>query len=246
MPAGDPGKEQFRDAITTLRNRAIIGYIGQVFNLRNEVLGNSEIAIRSGFETPVQAHFNDLLINLDRWRRRITYNPSGKDLKDLEAEARKLDENISGAKDNPQSQAGGTGAGTQTSIDNAGGDDEARPAGGLRILPFALDGSDPNIKLLSQLELRNPLALDVIGAIDEHIVSATRLEDRLLTTRITWYGSLLLYSGLKDIWMIINAFGGDNNQLPIAAGVLPAEEPRGPLASPNSKGEVSGAGPAAK
>jgi len=233
MAAGDPGKEQFRDAITTFRNRALIGYVGQAFNLRNEVIGNSEIAIRSGFETPVQSHFNDLLINLDRWRRRITYNPSGQDLKTLETDSRNLSTTIAGA--------GKTGSGTQTTIDQAGGDDEARPAGGLRILPFALDGSDPNIKLLSQLELRNPLALDLIGAIDEHIVSATRLEDRLATTRITWYGSLILYSGLKDIWTIINAFGGDSNQLPIASGVLPAEEPRGPQASPNSKGEVSGA-----
>lgn len=231
MPAGDQGKEQFANAITKLRNGALIVYIGQVFTLRNEILGNSELAARMGFDTPTQSHINDLLINCDKWRRHITYNPSGADLKTLEADASNLSTTIA--------SPGGTGSGAQTTKSTAGGNDVARPAGALNVLPFALDGSDPNIKLLSQIEMRNPVALALVGAIDQHIVDATRLEDRVLSNRITQYSSLMLYAGLKDIWDMVNGLaGGDSNLLPISSGVLPSEEPQGPTASPNSKGEM--------
>lgn len=224
MPVGAPGLEQFRNAQVRLRNISLVGYLGQIFLLREEFLANDEMAVRTGFDTATLHHLNQLLDNADRWRRRITHNPDDLDLKVLVEKSRDTTETIE----------------KTLNVKSPGGDEIQREAGGMFDLPFALDGSDPNIPLMSALELRNPTALVVYIAIDRHIVAATRCEDRLSTYRITPYTSLMLFGGLQEIHTVINEFGGDQQRLHIAAGTRRSEEPRGPLAAANAKSEIAG------
>lgn len=231
MPIGAPGKEQFINAIVQLRNLDLIAYIGQVLQTRAEWLSIDEISTRSGFDQAVLNHMNTHLQNNDNWRRRITYNPNKGDIKTLTSDAT----DVTGTLEKSQ-------AADPTS---PGGDEVVRGGGGIISLPWALDGTDPNIPLLSQLQLRAPMGLIILGAIDRHIVAATRLEDRNSTHRITPFASLQLVGGLQEIWSALNDFGGDSNRLPINSGVQRSEEPQGPAAAPNALNEtVSGATPA--
>ena len=113
------------------------------------------------------------------------------------------------------------------------GEEVARPSGREFDLPYRLDGSDPNIPLLSQVDLRNVDARMFVTALDQHIVEATRLDSRYATYRITPRESLMLYSSLSELFDMASSFGGDSNRLPIPHGVRPSEEPRGAAASPN-------------
>lgn len=226
MPVGAPGKEQFRDAQVKMRNLALAGYIGQVLLLREEFLDNDEMAVRSGFDDATLDHLNQLLTNADRWRRRITHNPEGKDIKVLIEDSRDITKGLPDSSTNKR----------------PGGDDIQRGSGGWFNLPFALDGTDPNIPLMSALSLRNATSLIVLGAIDRHIVSATRIEDRFSTYRITPSTSLMLFGGLQEIHVMINDFGGDKNRLHIAGGTRRTEEPRGFANAPNAVNESTGQG----
>ena len=46
MPAGDPGKEQFRRIITEFRNLHILAALGPLFDFRSEVVANDEFGVR--------------------------------------------------------------------------------------------------------------------------------------------------------------------------------------------------------
>ena len=52
MPIGDPGKEQFRRAIVTLRNLHIAAALSPLFTMRSELLANDELSDRGGFDNP--------------------------------------------------------------------------------------------------------------------------------------------------------------------------------------------------
>lgn len=82
MPIGDPGREQFRRAIVTLRNLHIAAALSPLFTLRAELLANDELSDRGGFDDPTRDHLVRLLVHCDRWRRRVTHNPEEQDLGD--------------------------------------------------------------------------------------------------------------------------------------------------------------------
>jgi hypothetical protein len=117
-----------------------------------------------------------------------------------------------------------------------GGADIQNQSGGLIDLPFALDGSDPDIPLLSQLKLKSAHALVLLGAIDKAIVAWTRLNSRDRTRFITRFDSMRIYGHYQEILGYLEAFGGDANRVDIAQ-VLPSEEPLGPGDSPNRRTE---------
>ncbi len=221
MPVGDPGKEQFRRAIVTMRNLHIVAGISPLMTLRQELLGNDELEDRGGMDSPTRDHLISLLINADRWRRRITHNPDSEDLGDKIAKA--ID--------------------TTATIEDAGnpfgGDDIQNASGGLIDLPFALDGTDDDIKIMSQLKIKSSNALILLGAIDKAIVAWTRLNSRDKTRFITRFDSMRVYGSYQEILAYLQSFGGDGNRVDVAQ-VLPSEEPLGPTDTPNSRAESSG------
>ncbi len=221
MPIGDPGKEQFRRAITTLRNLHIAAALSPVFTMRSELLANDELSDRGGFDDPTRDHLLTHLVNCDRWRRRVTHNPDQEDLGDKIERAIDPDATI------------------DTGENPFGGDDVQNQSGGLIDLPYALDGSDPDIPLQSTLKLKSTHAVVLMGAIDKVIVAWTRLNSRDRTRFITRYDSMRIYGHYQEILGYLRSFGGDENRVDVAQ-VLPSEEPLGPGDSPNRKAETSG------
>lgn len=221
MPIGAPGQEQFRRAITTLRNLHIAAALSPLFTMRTELLANDELSDRGGVDDPTRDHLIMHLVNCDRWRRRVTHNPDQEDLGD------KIEKAID----------------SKATIDIGnnpfGGDDVQNQSGGLIDLPYALDGSDPDIPLQSQLKLKSTHAVVLIGAIDKAIVAWTRLNSRDRTRFITRYDSMRVYGHYQEILGYLRSFGGDINRVDVAQ-VLPSEEPLGPDDSPNRKAETSG------
>jgi hypothetical protein len=217
------GGDTFEDAITRFRNRSIHTYAGHALTFRGQILQNGEFGVQSGWDTATNEFILEHLLRLDYLRRKITHNPQKTDIKTLEERARDL--SVSLPKDmNETSPAG---------------EEVARPAGREFDLPYALDGSDPNIPLLRDVNLRNVDARMFVTALDQHIVESTRLDSRFATYRITPRESLMLYGSLAEMFDMCISFGGDENRLPIPHGVRPTEEPRGPQASPNREVETA-------
>ena len=219
------GKNTFEDAITRFRNRSIHTYVGHALTFRGQILQNGEFGVQSGWDTATNEFIQEHLLRMDYLRRKITHNPQKADIKTLEERARDLSVKL------PDDQNG----------KSPSGEEVARPAGREFDLPYALDGSDPNIPVLSDVNLRNVDARMLVTALDQHIVEATRLDSRFATYRITPRESLMLYGSLCEMWDMCVSFGGDDNRVPIPNGVRPTEEPRGAHASPNREG-VAAAG----
>ncbi|CAK9010358.1 4-alpha-D-glucan glucanohydrolase), partial [Durusdinium trenchii] len=220
MPIGDPGREQFRRAIVTLRNLHIAAALSPVLTMRAELLANDELSDRGGFDDPTRDHLIQHLVHCDRWRRRVTHNPDQLD----------LGEKIEQAIDSEQ---------VVTIGENPfGGDDIQNQSGGLIDLPFALDGSDPDIPLQSSLKLKSTHALVLLGAIDKAIVAWTRLNSRDRTRFITRFDSMRIYGHYQELLGYLLSFGGDANRVDVAQ-VLPSEEPLGHDDSPNRRAESS-------
>lgn len=220
MPIGDPGQEQFRRAVTTLRNLHIAAALSPVFTMRAELLANDELSDRGGFDNPTRDHLVQHLVHCDRWRRRVTHNPDNEDLGD------KIEKAIN------------TTATIQVGEHPFGGDDVQNQSGGLIDLPYALDGSDPDIPLQSQLKLKSTHAIVLAGAIDKTIVAWTRLNSRDRTRFITRYDSMRVYGHYQEILGYLTSFGGDTNRVDVAQ-LLPSDEPLGPDDSPNRRSESS-------
>lgn len=221
MPIGDNGKEQFRRAIVTMRNLHIAAGLSPLFTMRNELLANDELSDRGGFDDPTRDHLLTHLVHCDRWRRRITHNPDDADLGDKIENAIE----VAGTLDVGQNPFGG--------------DDVQNQSGGLFDLPFALDGSDPDIPLMGQLKLKSTHSIVLLGAIDKAIVVWTRLQSRDRTRFITRFDSMRVYGNYQELLGYLNDFGGDLNRVDIAQN-LPSDEPLGPESSPNRAGETSG------
>jgi hypothetical protein len=212
-----PGRDTFEDAITRFRNRSIHTYAGHCLLFRGQILQDGEFGVQSGWDTATNEFILEHLVRLDFLRRKITHNPQKIDIKTLEDRARDL--SISLPDD--------------VNALSPMGEEVARPAGREFDLPYRLDGSDPNIPVLGEVDLRNVDARMFVTALDQHIVEATRLDSRFATYRITPRESLMLYASLAEMFDMAVSFGGDENRVPIPHGVRPSEEPRGPAASPN-------------
>jgi len=217
------GRDTFEDAMTRFRNRSIHTYVGHCLLFRGQILQDGEFGVQSGWDTATNEFIIEHLVRLDFLRRKITHNPQQVDIKTLQERARDL--SVSLPDDvNEKSPAG---------------EEVARPAGREFDLPYRLDGSDPNIPLLSEVDLRNVDARMFVTALDQHIVEATRLDSRFATYRITPRESLMLYASLGELFDMAISFGGDNNRIPIPHGVRPSEEPRGASASPNRESSAT-------
>lgn len=221
------GRDTFEDAITRFRNRSIHTYVGHCLLFRGQILQDGEFGVQSGWDTATNEFIMEHLVRLDFLRRKITHNPQKTDIKTLQERARDL--SISLPDDvNQQSPAG---------------EEVARPAGREFDLPYRLDGSDPNIPLLSEVDLRNVDARMFVTALDQHVVEATRLDSRFATYRITPRESLMLYASLSELFDMAVSFGGDENRVPVPHGVRPSEEPRGASASPNRESPATSQAP---
>ena len=218
MPVGDAPREQFRRAIVTMRNLHIAAALSPLFTLRQELLGNDELSDRGGFDNPTRDHLAALLLYCDRWRRRVTHNPDQQDL------GYKIERAVE-----PSGEV-------EIGESPFGGDDIQNQSGGLIDLPYALDGSDPDIPLQSQLKLKSTHALVLLGAIDKAIVAWTRLNSRDRTRFITQFDSMRVYGHYQEILGYLMSFGGDDNRVDVAQ-VLPSEEPLGADNSPNRRTE---------
>lgn len=218
MPAG---KEQFRRAVTEFRNLHIVAALRPVFVMRSELISNDEFADRGGTDSPTQTHLRQLLLDCDKVRRHVTHNPDGDDLGTKIAEAIDPD-GIADIGDNP-----------------FGGDDIQNSSGGLIDLIWSLDGTDPDIPLLSKLKSKFKTSTGgiLLGAIDRVIVNWTRLNSRDRTRFITRGDSMRIYGSYQEILGYINMYLGDENRVDVAQ-MLPSDEPLGPTDSPNILGEA--------
>lgn len=220
MGKGDPGQEQFRRAITEMRNKHIAAALEPLMKFRAEVVGNDELGSLSGVDDSTKHHFLQHLINCDRMRRRVTFNPDNEPLGDKIAKAIDPSASIE-VGDNPFAS-----------------DEIQGQSGGLFDLPWALDGTDPDIALNSQINMKNGVATLLLMAIDDAIVCWTRLNSRNRTRGITRFDSMRMYGSYQEILEAINSFMGEENRVDVAQ-VLPSEEPLGPTDSPNRVGESS-------
>lgn len=221
MPPGAPGLEQFRNAIVTLRNHHIAAGLQPLMLLRSEIVHSEDLADRGGLDTPSRDHFLQLLGAADRWRRRLTHNPDNLDLGTKIADAINAGKTI-GDAENP-----------------FGGDDIQMGATSLYDLPWAFDGTDPNIPLNSQLAMSGN-GLILLGAVDQAVVSWTRLNSRDRSRSITAQDSLRIYGLYQQIYAYLMTFGGDENRVDVAQ-VEADDEPRGPANAPNRKTETANA-----
>lgn len=217
------GQDTFEDAITRFRNRSIHTYVGHCILFRGQILQDGEFGMQSGWDTATNDFIVEHLIRLDYLRRKLTHNPSKVNIKRLEERARDLSLSLP----------------DDTNGTSPLGDEVARPAGREFDLPYRLDGGDPNIPMLSSVDIRNVDARMFLTALDQHIVEATRLDSRFATHRITPRESLMLYASLAELYDMVISFGGDDRRLPIPHGVRPSEEPRGPSASPNHENSLA-------
>ena len=217
----NPGKDTFEDAVTRFRNRSIHTYVGHCLMFRGQILQLGEFGVQSGWDNATNQFIVEHLLRLDLLRRKITHNPLKVDLKTLEERARDLKVTLP----------------DDVKADFPLSDDVARPAGREFDLPYQLDGSDPNIPPLHQVDLRNVDARMFVTALDQHVVEATRLDSRFATYRVTPRESLMLYASLCEMFDMVISFGGDENRVPIPHGVRPTEEPRGTQASANREPE---------
>jgi len=222
----NPGKEQFRRAITEFRNLHIIAALRPLMTMRAELIVNDEFSDRGGTDNPTRHHLKQLLLDCDKVRRHVTHNPDNADLGVLIAEA--ID---------PDGEA-------EIGEKPFGGDDIQGASGGLIDLIWELDGSDPDIPLMSQLnsKFRGSTGGILLGAIDRAIVNWTRLNSRDRTKFLTRFDSMRVYGGYQEILGFINMYLGDENRVDVA-GTLPSDEPLGPTDSPNILGEDTGSAP---
>ena len=221
MPIGAPGQEQFRDAIVEMRNLHIAAGVAPLMLMREEVVTNDDLTDRGGMDDPTRDHFLQLLVNCDKWRRRLTHNPDDLPLGDKILKAVNAEEAIEDASD------------------PFGGDDVQMASGGLFQLPWALDGSDANIPLNSTIDMVSQNGIILLGAIDRAVVAWTRLNSRDRTRFITQMDSMRMYGHYQEIFAFLVTFGGDANRVDVAQ-VRAVDEPRGPSNSPNRKSEVAG------
>jgi hypothetical protein len=218
MAFGDPGQQQFENAIMRFRNRGIHLAVGFLMTLRTQVVGNDELNDPGGTDDTTRDHWLGLLEGCDDVRRRITFNPDSLDLKSVVAKAIDATKKIEDAK-NP-----------------FGGDEIQRGSRGMVALSYDLSGAEPNIPLLSTLELTSATGIAVLGAIDGAIVAWTRLGSRFRSLRITANDSLRMYGAYQELHGIITQFCGSANRLDIAQ-IDATAEPRGHENAPNRRTE---------
>lgn len=235
MAAGAPGKEEFRRAITSFRNRHIVAALTPLIELRKEVIATDDLSSRAGVDGTTRDHLLTHLYRCDKLRRWVTHNPDGTDL---------------GMKIKAAIDPNGK---INEGQNPFGGDDIQMPSSGLIDLPWSLDGTDPDLPLRKtddaavkyQYHTKGEAGLLVVGAINEAILLWTRLNSRDRSAFITREDSMRVYGTYQTLYGYLIAFCGDDNRADFAQ-VLASDEPLGPTDSANRVGEATGVTPAAK
>ena len=224
---GHLGKETFVDAITYFTNRSIHAYIGQGIKMRQQVMLFGDMQLQSGWTTAIDRKIRQWLVKLDRLRKKMIHSAGNQDQKieDLEELAKSLSLELPDISET-------------TGI----GDGIARPSGRPFEMRFKLDGTDPNIPMISQMSVRNQDGLTLLSALDLHLVTATRLDAREATHRISPEEGGMLFAGLLEMWQLCDEYGGDEKVVGITEGVMPSEEPQGAARSAASAGDNEAAG----
>lgn len=214
MALGDPGVQSFDRAFTRIQNSHIVAGLTPLFTLRDQLITNPGFRDRGGMDTADRDHLVKHLIVADRMRRRITYNPGDLSIKDLEAKVTDTQEVIG------------------SDVDTFIGEELPQLGGGEFMLPWELDGSNPNIPMLSEFaHISGPGKL-LLLAVDRTIETYTRLESRNRIRFLTVSDSVRVYSAFEQIYQYLMAFGGDENRVDIV-NPLPSDEPKGVKDSPN-------------
>lgn len=214
MAIGDPGVESFDRAFVRIQNSHIVAGLTPLFTLRQELVSSSGFRDRGGMDDADRDHLVKHLLVADRMRRRITYNPSKLSIQDLAAKITDT-------------------TGVMSSDDETFvGEELPQLGGGEFMIPWELDGSNPNIPKLSEFShVQGPGKL-LLLAIDRTIEAYTRLESRNRTRFLTVTDSIRMFSLFEQIFQFLMAFGGDENRVDVV-NPLPADEPKGVQDSPN-------------
>ncbi len=214
MALGDPGVQSFDRAFTRIQNSHIVAGLTPLFTLRDQLITSAGFRDRGGIDTSDRDHLIKHLIVADRMRRRITYNPGDFSIKDLEAKVTDTQEVIG------------------SDVDTFVGEELPQLGGGEFMLPWELDGSNPNIPMLSEFtHVTGPGKL-LLLAVDRAIETYTRLESRNRIRFLTVSDSVRMYSSFEQIYQYLMSFGGDENRVDIV-NPLASDEPKGIGDSPN-------------
>lgn len=214
-----PGLEQFANIRQEVRNPHIAVGMAPLMLLREELVTDNSFQDRGGMDDNTRDHYIQLLVNCDRWRRRITYNPNGEDLGAAIERAASVEEVM------------------DANIKPFGGDDIQMPAQPLYPLHWKFDGTDANLPLNSQLDLPSINAYILLGAIDRAIVAWTRLNSADRGMFITKQDSYRIYGAYQMILEYLQAFGGEDNRVDLAQ-LRATDEPRGPENAANRLNET--------
>ncbi len=222
---GHKGTETFLDAITMFANRSIHAYIGHCIGFRKQAMSYQDFKRQQGWTTATDRKLRQALVQLDRLRVKMIHTQGDNDQKieNLEAKAKELKLDLPADNANPLA------------------DSIARPSSRPIEMRFRLDGTDVDVPSHSQLDLRNVHGQIFMQALDLHIVTATRLDSREASHRITGEEGAQLFAGLWEMWTVCDQFGGDERIVGVTEGVLPSEEPQGAARSAAIKGGDEGA-----
>ncbi len=224
MSIGDPGKESLRRVIVEIRNQHVVAGLEPLFLFREEVCMSDDFQTRGGLDDNARDHFLRHLLNCDRMRRRITYNPEDIDLG--EAIAKAID-------------PGGV---IEGGVKPSGGDNIQGQSGGMFYIPWDVSGADNNIPLASTLDMASGTGIILLNAIDSVITVWTNTESRLRSKFITATDSLRLYGSYQQIYTWLTDFGGDDNRVDVA-NPRATDIALGPDNAPNRLTESTGTTP---
>ena len=214
MPIGAKGIESFDRAFVRIQNSHIVAGLTPLFTLRQELVSSSGFRDRGGMDTSDRDHLVKHLVVADRMRRRITYNPTDIPIQDLEEQITDTQQVI--------------GSDPDTFV----GEELPQMGGGEFMIPWELDGTNPNIPRMSDFShVQGPGKL-LLMAVDRTIEAYTRLESRNRTRFLYVKDSLRMFSLFEQVFQFLMAFGGDENRVDVV-NPLPADEPKGVDDSPN-------------
>ena len=197
---------QFTGAITQFRNTSILLGLQPVINLITEVVGNDEFKNRAGTDDSTRNHMIQLIADVDKRRRLITYNPGGLDLKTATPEL--IDPDVA----------------QMPSLAPISLDHIQMSSNPEIELPYRLDGTDVNLPLWSALHFRNGVGGFLYGQACSILVAYTRLESRNRSSMITVNDSLRVYSVVQTFRDLCDRLLGADNQVDISAP-LATDEP---------------------
>lgn len=198
----------FHGANQRFANRGIHFLLAEVVKFRKQLMTRPELKSQSGWNNALNHYMMEELNKLADTLENITYNPDDKEKEQLEAEAA---DTLRSLEEDYNERA--------ISVDNV-----VVPTGRDRPIVWKLDGSDPDIPLVSPETVANDFARAFVTGLDNFFVEATRIDSRHQPQMITRYESHMLRSLLNELFTICQRKGGEANRSDIPNGTLPSDE----------------------